>query len=445
MLRKYIGDLFIQTRWYILLSALVALFLLAFFLTWLFPTAIILSFTFLGLSILDYLLLFGGRKKIIAGRRAPGKMNLADENVVLLPLINRYPFRVSLKIIDEVPVQLQERNFVLHTHINSGQQKQVRYTIRPLSRGVYTFGRLLCYGSSPLGLLARRWAFDAEEEVKVYPSVKYLRQFQLWAQNDHKQFPGIKKIRRLGHSMEFEQIKDYVSGDDLRSINWKATARKNSLMVNHYADTRSQQVYCIIDEGRSMKMPFDGLSLLDYAINAALLFLNVALTKQDKAGLISFAHNVKEIIPAEKTKLQMHRLYESLYRQTTRFEDSDFEALSTTIFRKITQRSFLLLFTNFETMAALERQLPYLRKLASRHLLCVVLFQNTLLQEIEDNHPDTLEGIYIKTIAERFQFEKKQIQKELRRYGILSILTAPENLSVDIVNKYLEIKARQQI
>ncbi len=76
-------------------------------------------------------------------------------------------------------------------------------------------------------------------------------------------------------------------------------------------------------------------------------------------------------------------------------------------------------------MASLERQLPYLRKLASRHLLCVVFFQNTLLKEIKEAHADTLEGIYIKTITDRFDFEKKQIVKELRRYGIISVLTTP--------------------
>src|SRR5690606_29643392 len=100
---------------------------------------------------------------------------------------------------------------------------------------------------------------------------------------------GIKKVRRLGHTMEFEQIKDYVLGDDLRTINWKATAKKNQLMVNQFQDEKSQPIYTIIDKGRVMEMPFSGLSLLDHAINSSLAISNVALKKHDKAGVFSFS------------------------------------------------------------------------------------------------------------------------------------------------------------
>jgi uncharacterized protein (DUF58 family) len=201
----------------------------------------------------------------------------------------------------------------------------------------------------------------------------------------------------------------------------------------------------VIDKGRAMKMPFDGMSLLDYSINAALVFLNVALLKQDRAGLITFSAKVNDIVASERVGTQLNKLNETLYRQQTDFMDSSFEALATTVYHKLSHRSFLLLFTNFETMASLERQLPYLRKLASRHLLCVVFFQNTLLKEIHEAQPDSMEGIYIKTIADRFDFEKKQIVKELRRHGILSVLTTPEELTIDVINKYLELKARQMV
>jgi uncharacterized protein (DUF58 family) len=245
--------------------------------------------------------------------------------------------------------------------------------------------------------------------------------------------------------MEFEQIKEYVPGDDIRTINWKATARKGSVMVNNYIDARSQQIYCLVDKGRTMKMPFDGMSLLDYSINAALIFLNIALLKQDRAGLITFSSKMNDVIAAERSSTQISKINEALYRQTTDFSDSNYESLTAMVYRKLSHRSFLLLFTNFETMSSLERQLPFLKRLASRHLLCVVFFQNTLLKEIHEGQPDTMEGIYIKTIAERFDFEKKQIVKELRRHGILSVLTTPEGLTVDVINKYLELKARQMI
>lgn len=445
MKKKYVADLYIRNRWYLLITVCVFLFLTAFFLPWIWNIALIGLLVLLVLTAMDYLLLFAGKRTIQAQRIVKERLNLGAENEVRLSLLNTFPFPVSLRLIDELPVQFQQRQFSLYYTIPAGKRQVAEYELKPVTRGEYTFERLLCYVSSPLGLLQRRCITEAGQMVKVYPSTQYLRKYQLLALSDSNQFAGSKKIRRLGHSMEFEQIREYVQGDDIRTINWKATARRGNLMVNNFIDARSQQIYCVIDKGRTMKMPFDGMSLLDYSINAALVFLNVALLKQDRAGLITFSSKVNDIIPAERTGTQISKLNETLYRQSTDFMDSSFEALATTVYHKLSHRSFLLLFTNIETMASLERQLPYFRKLASRHLLCVVFFQNTLLKEIHEAQPDTLEGIYIKTIADRFDFEKKQVVKELRRHGILSVLTTPEELTIDVINKYLELKARQMV
>ena len=216
-------------------------------------------------------------------------------------------------------------------------------------------------------------------------------------------------------------------------------------MVNTFTDARQQQIYCIIDKGRSMKMPFEGMTLLDHSINACLALLNVALLKQDKAGLITFSSKVNDIVAADRRTAQLHRILETLYKQQTEFKESDYEAVWSVVHRSITQRSLILLFTNFETYSSLERQLPFLKKIARRHLVCVVFFQNTLLNEIHESNPDNIEGIYIKTIADQFDLEKRLIVKELRRHGVLSILTSPQQLTVNVINKYLELKARQMV
>src|SRR6476659_5258900 len=158
-----------------------------------------------------------------------------------------------------------------------------------------------------------------------------MRLYQLIATGTHLHESGVKRMRRIGHSMEFEQIKEYVRGDDYRTINWKATARKDGLMVNNYTDERSQQIYCLINKGRVMKMPFDGMTLLDYAINATLVLSNVALVKQDKAGLITFAENLDTFVQADKKPTQMNLVLETLYRQQTRFIESDIEQLYSVI------------------------------------------------------------------------------------------------------------------
>ena len=141
----------------------------------------------------------------------------------------------------------------------------------------------------------------------------------------------------------------------------------------------------------------------------------------------------------------MNSILEVLYNQRTRYLESDFEKLYALLRTKVTQRSLIILFTNFESMGGMQRQLPYLRKIASNHLLLVVFFENTELKQLIDKPAEDIETIYTKTIAEKFAYEKKLIVKELQKYGILSILTAPENITVNTVNKYLELKARQAI
>lgn len=253
---------------------------------------------------------------------------------------------------------------------------------------------------------------------------------------------GLKKIRRIGNTSEFEQIKDYVHGDDFRTVNWKATAKRGQLMVNQYQDEKSQPIYSIIDTSRVMKMPFNGLKLLDYAINSALAFSNVALKKHDKVGLLTFSKTIESFLPATQKLSNLNVILQRLYNIKTQYYDSDYGLLYAQLKRKVTHRSLLILYTNFEHISALKRQLPYLQAISKNHLLVVVLFENTELDAIISESAEDLQAIYHKTIAEKFAYEKRLMVKELQKHGIQSILTPPENLTVNTINKYLEIKSR---
>jgi uncharacterized protein (DUF58 family) len=245
--------------------------------------------------------------------------------------------------------------------------------------------------------------------------------------------------------MEFDHIKEYVRGDDVRRVNWKATARRGNLMMNTYVEEKSQQIYCVIDKGRIMKMPFEGLTLLDYAINASLVFSNVALQKGDKAGLVTLMEQQVDVLPASNKKVQLSKIMEALYAQETQWQESDYEKLSITLRSHFSQRSLLILFTNFESLSSLERQMPYLRRLAKYHLVLVVFFENTELKKITQSAVREVEDIYRQVIAQKFAYEKKQMVMELSKYGIMSLLTTPQQLSVNLINKYLELKARSLI
>lgn len=439
---KEIKNIYPTARFYAGIYGIALLYLLSYF----FPLVEMLAegggAAFLLLAALDGFLLLRERTGVFARREAPARLSNGDPNQIDIWVENRYALSLSVTIIDELPVQLQIRDFSGSFWLKPGEQKRFSYSIRPVVRGEYEFGVVNLYAGTRWGLLLRRFRFPEEKRVAVYPSFIQMRKFELLAISNRLAEAGIKKIRRVGHTMEFEQIREYVPGDDYRTINWKATARRRVFMVNHYQDEKSQQVYSVIDMGRVMKMPFGGLSLLDYAINTSLVISNIALRKQDKAGIITFGHRVEQVLPAARKPAQLSQILEMLYKQTTAHLESDYQALFATLLRKISQRSLILLFTNFETLTALKRQLPFLRKIALKHLLVVIFFENTELRQITEQPAQTLESVYLKTIAEQFAYEKRQIVKELQRYGIYAVLTPPQQLTVNTINQYLSLKAR---
>jgi len=443
---KFFGQAFYFARMaYYIAAGAVVLYVFSYFIPVLYDAASIILILLAVSILLDSFLVFGKRYALRAERITSERWSNGDENKVFLNFQNNYSFPITANVVDELPIQFQERNWHRQVKLDKTSEGHIVYTVKPVARGEYSYGNINVFVKGPLQFVKRRFVFPAAQTVKVYPSYIQMRRYHLLAVGNRLQEAGVKKVRRLGHSMEFEQIKEYVRGDDYRTLNWKATARKGGFMVNNYTDERSQQVYCLINKGRIMKMPFEGMTLLDYAINASLVLSNVALVRQDKAGIITFAEGLDAFLQADKKPTQMNLVLETLYRQQTRFLEADFEKLYSVIRNRITHRSLLVLFTNFESMDSLQRELASLKLIAQYHLLLVVFFENTELRQLTESRATSIEDIYIKTIAEKFSFEKRLMVKELHKNGILTVLTSPQNLTVDTINKYLELKNKLSI
>ncbi len=439
-------SIFLGKRFYRLMAAVILLFVLSYFIPFLFSISLLLLGIFTLAFILDFLVLFSKQNPVSAKRILPERLSNGEENMILWRIGNTYPFRAFLQLVEEFPEQWQIRDFRKKLILEPDENITVQYILRPRNRGEFFFGDIHIFIKTPIRLLVRRKTFSTNESVKVYPAFLLLRQFEFKSHITDPGNIGFKQVRKTGHSLEFEQIREYVSGDDIRGINWKATGRTGGqLMVNTFTDEKSQQVYCIIDKGRTMKMAFEGLTLLDYAVNATLALSAVAISKQDRAGIIGFGDKGGDFLPANHRSSQMTGIVNALYNLDTQFLESDFAFLHKLIKTRITQRSLLILFTNFESLTSLGRQLPYLRNISGRHLLLVVFFENTSLEALASGKAANIESLYEKVIAEKFILEKKLIVKELQRYGISALLTAPEKLSVEVINKYLQIKARREI
>ncbi len=439
---QFFKQLFLTNRFFIAIAVMATAFAVSFVYPFLFYVCDGLLVLFVTLFIADVFLLFNAQVKLKAKRRVQPVLSLGETQHVELQIENLSQMKMRARVIDELPEQLQERNFHLNLLLDENEKKKVQYDVRPLTRGQYLFGNINVFLQSVIGFVERRIIAGEESSTSVYPNIIQMKKFELMAFSRLNTFQGLRRLRRLGHSYEFEQIKEYVQGDDYRSINWKATSRKGDLMVNQFEDERAQQIYCMIDKGRAMHMPFNDLSLLDHAINTSLVIANIALRKHDKAGLISFAEKCDVFVKAEKGNHHLRKIMEQLYREKERLYEGNFENLYSVVRNSVTQRSLLFLFTNFESYYAMERVMTLLRRMNLRHLLVVIFFENTEIQDYSREKAGTLEDIYNHTIAEKFSAEKLQIVQQLTLYGIQSILTRPEELALNTVNKYLELKSR---
>lgn len=439
---NFFKQFYLTNYFFIYWIGIIVLFCFSFPFSFLFPIAQLAFVVLLAVFFLDTFILFFSKTKVDAKRKVNTPLSLGDLNNITLTIKSDYGIPINVKVIDELPFQFQIRDFERNVSLARGEVKTIEYTLKPIKRGEYVFNNVNLFVSTFFRLVERRVEVEHKEEVAVYPSILQMKKFELQLFSQTAVFQGIKKVRRLGNNNEFEQIKNYVQGDDLRTVNWKATSRRGELMVNQYQDERSQQVYCIIDKSRSMRTPFEELSLLDYSINASLVMSNVILKKGDKAGVITFSDKLGSRVPAEGSGLQLRKIMDVLYKQKTQYLESNFESLYYGVRNIIKGRSLILLFTNFESQYALERNLPLLRRISQQHLLVVVFFENTEIVKVAEQKSKNVKDIYVKTMAGKFALEKKKMVQELNKHGIQSILTKPQDLTVNTINKYLEIKSR---
>lgn len=436
--------MFLTKRFYLICIALILLLGSGYLYLPLFVAGQVALCLFALTVFLDGWLLYR-KSSVTASRTCALRFSNGDNNPVKIAVENHYPFKVDLEVIDEIPPVFQRRDISFQLTLDAGMSDTIEYNLCPVKRGNYEFGMIRVFAHTFLRLISRRYNCGAPVSVKVYPSYLMLHQYELMAMSNNLTDMGIKRVRQIGHHTEFEQIREYVKGDDFRTINWKATARRHQLMVNSYQNERAQHIYSVIDKGRVMQSAFEGMTLFDYAINASLVLSYIAIHKEDNAGLVTFEKQFDSFLPASRKEGQMQLILENLYSQTTTFGESDYSSLYVHLNKHISKRSLLIIYTNFDNIIGMERQLSYLRRLARQHLVLVVFFENTELKSFIEKTPTSAEGYCQQVVAEKFAAEKQLVVSTLKQHAVYSLLTTPDKLSVDVINKYLEIKARHLI
>ncbi len=437
----FLKSFFLTPQFFISGVAVIMLFAFGFAFPILFLIAKAVLILVLATVIADGFLLYNSVSRITASRKVGRILGLGDDTPIEIQIAYRGNISLQAEIIDELPVELQEREFHIKMALEPGVN-HLSYSITPINKGVYAFGQLNVLIESQIHFARRKITLSIAREVPVYPSIEQMHDLELVAFSRVSTLQGAKRYRRIGQSYEFEQIAPFVEGDDYRNINWKATGKTRELMVNQYQEERSQNMYCIISKGRAMKMAFSHISYLDYAINSTLAISNIALKKYDRVGLITFSDKIGTALRAENRQGQLQKILESLYHEKERDLEPSYELLYRSISRIIKSRSLLLLYANFENANMLDRVLPILRKINKKHLLVLILFEDEELEARSRQQSDSITEIYQATLARQHQSEKREIASRLHRHGIQTIVSTPQNLSLRVINKYMELKSR---
>ena len=427
-------------RFYILFAIITVVVGCGYVFAPLFIIGLIMMVALVIASTVDFLKLRRGSVKAV--RRCQPRWSNGDDNEVELILKSMFKEPVKVEVIDELPPEFQIRDFSRKVNLAAGESQSFTYQICPKERGEYHFGNVIALVSTGMGLAVRRFVCGKPTTTKVYPAFFALKSYELATIKTNNMEAGVKRIRKIGNATEFAQIKDYVPDDDYRRINWKASARRHQLMVNVYEEEKAQHVYNIIDKGRVMQQTFNHMTLLDHAVNASLALSHIAMKKDDNVGLMTFDNKPGAFLPSTRNRSQMNRILETLYNIQTDFLESDFSELNTFINKNISKRSLIILYTNFFSIDALKRQLPFLKSISRRHRLLVVFFEDSEQNEFIKGNPTNEEEFFQHVIAEKYAFDKTLILNILQRNGILSLLTEPNNLSVNVINKYLDVKTR---
>lgn len=393
-------------------------------------------------------------------RQTNTKFSLGVKNVVKLHINNRSPHPVKLTIKDDFPDEFLYEKVIYNCNIQSMGQSEISYTLTPLRRGIYQFKdiHVRCWGV--LGLVVRQYRVPAPTEIKVYPNLQAVREYELLVKRGMLYRMGLKNSRQFGEGTEMERLREYSPDDDYRRIDWKATARHRKPIVREFETERSQDVVIILDTGRLMASPIrlnkpefemgelssnQVMLKLDFAINTTLMAAYVSMLKGDKVGLITFADKVYNYLSPKPGRKQFLTMLDTIYALPVQPVEPDYEMAFTYLSTKQRKRALILLFTDILDKDSAEGIATYVSQFSRHHLVVCITLSDSGIVELAEQDTSDSKSVYQKAIAQRLLQEKHATLEILKRQGVISIDVPAHQLTMAVVNKYLELKAKSSI
>ena len=387
----------------------------------------------------------GDIKQFELTREHDNKLSLGAENPIHVSLRNRSWRRISFTVRDEAPEQFRIETRTLDGQVAPrGTWEQV-YHVRPLRRGDYQFGDLTLRWLSPLGLILRQAKVEAKGPVKVYPNLLDVRRYDLLLRRNRLQEMGLRTTRQFGEGTEFERLREYLPDDEYRRINWKATARKNFPVTTEYQTERSQQVIAVLDVGRMMQSPVADIAKLDYVVNAVLLLTYVATGKGDRVGIMSFADDVQHYLSPRQGRGQFYRALELLYAVEPQPVEPNYRKALAYLAVKQRRRALVVLFTDLTGGVSLNSLVAQMSMLARSSLPLLVTISDPDVVHASQMKPNDSLGVYQRAAASQLLDERRVVLDSLRQRGVLTLDVPANQLSMSVINRYLELKGRMQL
>ena len=375
------------------------------------------------------------------------KLSLGAANAVTIEARNQSGQPLSLRFRDLPPPTFELDKAAEGVLPLPADPRPVRYTYQatPPAKGDFSFGDLYVEYSGRLGLIRRQGMFPAKHSVKVYPNLVETAKYELLARRGRLMQLGIRTAKVRGGGSEFESLREYVSGDEYKKIDWSATARRGKLITRQYEAERSQNIVLLLDTGRTMLQPVQKMAKLDFVVNTALMLAYVAAASDDKVGLMAFDAEIRAYLTPAKSKAQVYGILESLYNLEARMVETDYKAAFQSLATRWRRRSLVVLFSDLVDPDSSAQILNAVPMLSDMHrLVCVTVSDPNILAAAR-SLPENSAGVYQKAVAQQVLQERRAAISILKRRGVWTIDSPPEELSADLINHYLDLKARSMI
>jgi uncharacterized protein (DUF58 family) len=381
-------------------------------------------------------------KRFDIRREHDQKLSLGADNPIKIFVRNRSGRGTAVWLRDEPPDTFNISTRLLAGEVGPRRTWEAAYTVHPLRRGDYQFGHLNLRWLGPLGLAVRQGKLPLTEPVKVYPNLLDVRRYDLLLRKNRLQEIGLRNTRQFGEGTEFERLREYLPDDEYRRIDWKATARRHRPVTVEYQTERSQNVIALLDVGRMMQSPVAQMAKLDYVVNAVLLLGYVATGKGDKVGMMSFANDVQHYLSPRQGRGQFYRMLELLYAVEAQPVESDYGRALSYLSAKQRKRSLVVIFTDLTHGISLEGLVKHVSLLARRSLPLVVTISDPDVVQAAQQRPEDSQSAYQRMAAAQLLDQRQITLDRLRQQGVLTLDVPANQLSIAVINRYLELKAK---